>query len=58
MKTGTTVPYATKRTVDHVTRFTRLYETLLADAIDPVWLAEVNRRDNLFPDIDYRVYAT
>ena len=22
------------------------------------WLAEVERRDNLFPDVDYRVYAT
>jgi 1,4-alpha-glucan branching enzyme len=58
MKTGTTVPYANKRTVDHVTRFTRLYEALKTDSVAPTLLAEVERRDNLFADIDYRVYAT
>jgi 1,4-alpha-glucan branching enzyme len=52
------VPYARKRTVDHVTRFTRIYEGLLGDSIDEKWLAEVERRDNLFPEIDYRVYGT
>jgi 1,4-alpha-glucan branching enzyme len=58
MKTGTTVPYATKRTVDHVSRFTRIYESMLAGTLDEAWLTEVSRRDNLFPEIDYRVYGT
>jgi 1,4-alpha-glucan branching enzyme len=58
MKTGTTVPYATKRTVEHVKRFTRIYDGLLEGPIDENWLAEVSRRDNLFPDIDYRIYGT
>jgi 1,4-alpha-glucan branching enzyme len=58
MKTGTTVTYATKRTVDHVSRFTALYEGLMKDAIDVRLLAEIERRDNLFPDLDYRAYAT
>ena len=59
MKTGTTVPYATKRTNDHVKRFTRIYERLTAgEPVDPVWLAEVESRDNLFPEVDYRIYAS
>jgi 1,4-alpha-glucan branching enzyme len=58
MKTGTTVQYATKRTVDHVTRFTRLYESLNGGALDERLLVELERRDNLFPEIDYRVYAS
>jgi 1,4-alpha-glucan branching enzyme len=59
MKTGTTVPYATKRTNDHVKRFSRIYDALMNDrAIDEAWLAEVQRRDNLFPEADYRVYAS
>jgi len=59
MKTGTTVPYATKRTNDHVKRFTRIYDTLVSGReIDARWLAEVEGRDNLFPEIDYRIYAT
>lgn len=58
MRTGTTVPYAVKRVNDHVTRFNRLYNNLMAGQIDEPFLAEVERRDNLFPDIDYRIYAT
>jgi 1,4-alpha-glucan branching enzyme len=59
MKTGTTVPYATKRTNDHVKRFTRIYDELLADRdVDAAWLAEVERRDNLFREVDYRVYGS
>jgi 1,4-alpha-glucan branching enzyme len=60
MRAGTTVQYATRRTVDHVKRFTRIYEALAVSrrTIDPEWLAEVERRDNLLPDIDYRLYAT
>jgi 1,4-alpha-glucan branching enzyme len=52
------VQYARKRTIDHVTRFQKLYDDLLGDTLDDAWLAEVERRDNLFPDIDYRLYAT
>jgi len=58
MKTGTTVPYAVKRTKDHCVRFTRLYNDLLADCIDDGWLKEVEWRDNLFPEIDYRIYRS
>jgi 1,4-alpha-glucan branching enzyme len=59
MKTGTTVPYATKRTTEHVKRFTRIYEALTAGKpIDQAWLDEVMRRDNLFPEMDYRLYGS
>ncbi len=63
LKTGTTVPYATKRTVDHVTRFNRIYDGLTKNQgeVDDgfvAFLAEAERRDNLFPDVDYRVYAS
>jgi 1,4-alpha-glucan branching enzyme len=59
MKTGTTVPYATKQTNNHVNRFTRIYDRLVGgQPIDEAWLREVEWRDNLFPEMDYRVYAT
>jgi 1,4-alpha-glucan branching enzyme len=58
MKAGTTVPYATKRTVDHVRRFTRIYDAMLSGPLEPAWLAEVERRDNLFPEVDYRLYGS
>jgi 1,4-alpha-glucan branching enzyme len=56
IKTGTMVDYAVRRTREHLLRFTRLYDQLKAGGIDETWLASVESRDNLFPEIDYRVY--
>ncbi|UCF04209.1 MAG: DUF1957 domain-containing protein [bacterium] len=56
MKTGTMVEYAHKRTKDHIARFNRLYEDITTGRINEQWLKEVEGRDNIFPDIDYRAY--
>jgi 1,4-alpha-glucan branching enzyme len=56
MKTGTMVEYAIRRTKDHVLRFLRLHDQIRSGTVDPTWLAQVESRDNLFPEIDYRVY--
>ena len=57
IKTGSHVDYALKRTRDHVLRFTRLYDEIRANRIDEGWLQTIEYRDNIFPDIDFRVYA-
>ncbi len=57
MKTGTMVEYAHARTKVHVLNFNHLYEQIKHDSIDESWLSEIERRHNLFPDLDYRVYA-
>ena len=57
MTTGTTVPYATRRTRDHLNRFTGLYEMVLAKRIDIHGLHEIAWRDTAFSEIDYRVYG-
>jgi 1,4-alpha-glucan branching enzyme len=57
MKTGTMVEYAQNRTRVHVLNFNHLYEQIRHNDIDEGWLAEIERRHNLFPDLDYRVYA-
>ncbi len=57
LKTGTMVDYAVQRTRVHVINFNHLYEQLKGGDIDEPWLAEIERRHNLFPDMDYRVYA-
>jgi len=59
MKTGTMVEYAVRRTREHALRFTRIYDQLKGNGgatLDEAWLAQVESRDNLFPEIDYRVY--
>ncbi len=57
MKTGTTVQYAVKRTKDHLLRFNRLYEMLQSGQIDERWLADIEWRDNIFPDVNCQYYA-
>jgi len=57
MKTGTTVPYAVKRTKDHLLRFHRLYEQIKSGKIDEPWLASLEWRDNLFPDLNPQYFA-
>jgi 1,4-alpha-glucan branching enzyme len=57
LKTGTMVEYARERTRVHVLNFNHLYEHIKRDDVDEGWLAEIERRHNIFPDIDYRVYT-
>jgi 1,4-alpha-glucan branching enzyme len=57
MKTGSHVEYAVKRTQDHLLRFTRLYDDIRGSRIDEGWLDDIEYADNIFPDLDYRVYA-
>jgi len=57
IKTGTTVPYAVKRTKDHLNRFADLAAMVRNGAIDEGKLHDLEQRDNLFPEIDYRAYC-
>lgn len=57
MKTGTMVEYAVRRTHEHVARFQRLDAEVREDRIDEAWLSSVESRNNVFPEIDYRVYG-
>jgi 1,4-alpha-glucan branching enzyme len=56
MKTGTMVDYAVRRTKEHVLRFLRLHDQVRGGNIDEGWLSHVEVRNNIFPEIDYRVY--
>jgi 1,4-alpha-glucan branching enzyme len=56
MRTGTMVPYAVRRTQTHITRFHKLADDIEQGKIDIDWLEKVEYMDNIFPDLDYRVY--
>jgi 1,4-alpha-glucan branching enzyme len=58
MKTGTTVPYATRRINEHILQFTRLYDELNAARVNEPFLNDLESRNNLFPHLDYRIYAS
>lgn len=56
MGTGTHVEYAVKRTKEHLLKFTRLYDDIKSDTVDENWLADVEYKDNIFSEIDYRAH--
>jgi 1,4-alpha-glucan branching enzyme len=57
MKTGTMVQYAVRRTKEHIANFNRLFDELQQDKIDENFLSLLESHNNIFPNINYRVYA-
>jgi len=57
MKANTAREYASKRTMDHLARFTRLHDQFVANAIDEEFLRDCEWRDNIFPNVNWRYYA-
>lgn len=57
MRSGTAREYATKRTLDHISRFNQLHDKFAAGTVDEKFLAECETRDNLFPKLNWRYYA-
>ena len=57
LRTNTSPEYARKRVKDHLLRFISLHEMLTSTTVDEALLLEMERTDNLFPDLDYRYWA-
>lgn len=57
MKTGTTVPYAVRRVKEHLHNFTFIYEGLRRNAVKTEWLTAVEKKNNIFSDVDYRLFT-
>ena len=53
---NTMVDYAHRRIKDHIGRFTKLYNQLKENKIDKKFLKEIEEKDLIFPEIDYRIY--
>jgi 1,4-alpha-glucan branching enzyme len=58
MTVGTAISYARKRTTDHLHHFLALNDQIRRDAIDEHFLSELERRNTIFPHLDYRVFRT
>jgi len=57
MKTGTMVEYAVMRTKTHLLNFNSLYDQLKNGRVHESFLRELESKNNIFPQIDYAVYA-
>jgi len=58
MSTGTQVAYAEKRLKLHITNFNRLFEEIAGSSIDEGFLADIERKNNIFSEIDYALWDT
>ncbi|HWH70463.1 MAG TPA: 1,4-alpha-glucan branching protein domain-containing protein [Candidatus Sulfotelmatobacter sp.] len=58
LRTETSPEYARQRVKDHLLRFNRLYEQILAAQVDEAWLRQIEEQDNIFPEVNYRYWAT
>jgi 1,4-alpha-glucan branching enzyme len=41
---------------DHLLRFIALHDQLTNSGVDEKWLEQIESRDNLFPDVNYRYW--
>ena len=55
---GTTVEYSSRRFQSHIHRFGLLEKMLETGEVDEELLAEIEWRDNIFQEIDYRIYQS
>ncbi len=56
MKTGSHVSYANKRVTEHIFRFTKLWQQVNNGSIDEKYLSYLEYKDNVFPDMNFRIY--
>lgn len=57
MDAKSTVDYAVSRTKQHINRFGALFEMIHSGEIDVSYLNQLETIDNLFPAMDYNLYA-
>ncbi len=55
---GTTVEYAMRRFRSHVRRFTALADEIESGQVNEERLSEIEHRDNIFAELDYRSYRS
>ena len=49
---------STKRFVEHTHRFNGLYEQIMGNRLEEGYLKDIEWRDNIFPELNYRVFST
>ncbi len=55
---GTTVEYSSRRFKSHIHRFNLLAEQIESGEINDELLSEIEARDNIFQEIDFRIYRS
>lgn len=56
MNAGTMTEYAVKRTCEHIHQFWQLEKQIRSGSVDLDYLSALEAKNNIFPDLDYRIY--
>ena len=56
MRAGKSASFARKRVEDAITNFNRIYEMLSSNTVGTEWITRLEKRNNLFPEINYRMF--
>ena len=57
LRTNTSPDYAKKRVKGHLWHFNSIYHQLKTKKLDAKWLADLESRDNIFPEINVSYWA-
>jgi 1,4-alpha-glucan branching enzyme len=57
LTTGSVVPYAIRRIREHLHRFRNLRDQIRSGRFLEARLSDWEGRDNVFPEMDYRIYV-
>jgi 1,4-alpha-glucan branching enzyme len=58
MTNGNSACYAERRFANHMTHFRNLRDGLLRNQLNTEYLGELEEKDNLFRDLDYRIFRS
>jgi 1,4-alpha-glucan branching enzyme len=51
------VGYSTKRATGHLQNFERLCDAVSSGQVGLSWILEIEKQDNIFPDLDFRIFC-
>jgi 1,4-alpha-glucan branching enzyme len=58
MKTGNSPQFGEHQVKESISNFTRIYDSLSRNALSTEWLTKLEKKNNLFPFMNYRVFCT
>ncbi|MBL8968775.1 MAG: DUF1957 domain-containing protein [Spirochaetaceae bacterium] len=56
MRAGKSSSFARKQVEDAIADFNRIYEMLCSNTVHTEWVTRLEKRNNLFPEINYRIF--
>jgi 1,4-alpha-glucan branching enzyme len=56
LRSGTSAGFAKTQVEDAISNFNRIYEMLCANTVATEWITKLEKRNNIFPEMNYRIF--